>query len=119
MHSDDGRRYVNDADGGLDFTEPIRPGETVGLGITYSMPDAPASFAQASIETNPLKGEVFFTRNGKKSGTWNIQEEFDATNEFGNVGIDGRHDLYGAIGTFGEVSFEAFFKPRDWLWRPN
>ncbi|KAL9087931.1 MAG: hypothetical protein Q9159_003373 [Coniocarpon cinnabarinum] len=35
IHGDDGRRYVNDTCGGMDFTKPFRTGEIIGLGMTF------------------------------------------------------------------------------------
>ena len=119
VHADDGRRYVNDTYGGKDFVSPIKAGETVGIGITFTAPDTPSSHQYLSSESVSLNGEVFFTRGGRKEGTWNLHEELDADNEFGVLGLDGGYDLYGAIGSFGEVKFEARFNRRDWLWRPN
>ena len=119
VHADDGRRYINDTYGGKDFVSPITAGETVGIGLTFSTPDTPPDYQSISSECITLKGEVFFTRNGRKEGGWDLHEELDADNEFGILGLDGQYDLYGAIGSFGEVGFEARFNRRDWLWRPT
>lgn len=118
VHADDGRRFVNDTEGGKDFTKPIGAGETVGIGIKYSVPENP-DFAPSPVDGQPPTGEVFFTRNGKPTGGWNIHEELDADNDFGVLGLDGRFDLYGAIGTFGEVGFEVYFHYRDWMYQPQ
>ena len=119
VHADDGRRYVNDTYGGKDFTTPIKAGETVGIGMTFAMPETPPDYDQSPFKRSPLKAEVFFTRNGQPRGGWNVHEELDATDEFGALGLDGQYDLYGAIGTFGEVAFEANFNSKNWLWQPN
>ena len=114
VHSDDGHRYVNDNEGGKDFTTPIRAGETVGLGVTYSI-------QETSNQQYPgvgLKGEVFFTRNGQKAGSWNIHEELDEEDRLGVFGIDGTYDLFAAVGIFGRVSLDVLFNSRDWLWMP-
>ena len=118
VHADDGRRFVNDTEGGKDFIQPINAGETVGIGINYSIAEA-AEFPPSPVSDQPPAGEVFFSRNGKLAGTWNIHEELDADNDFGVLGLDGQFDLYGAIGTFGEVGFEVFFHDRDWKYQPR
>lgn len=110
VHSDDGRRYVNDTEGGVDFTAPFKPGETIGIGINFSPPDSSSSQA--------LKGKVFLTRDGADAGGWDIHEEMDSETEFGTLGIDGAYDLYAAVGVFGEVEFEVAFQPRRWMWNP-
>ena len=113
VHSDDGHRYVNDNKGGKDFTSPIRAAETVGLGVTYSIPEA----SDQQYPGNGLKGEAFFTRNGQKTGSWDIHEELDEEDELGVAGIDGTYDLFAAVGIFGRVSLDVFLKSDDWLWR--
>ena len=117
VHSDDGRRYVSDPDGGVDFTSPFRVGETVGLGIRFAVP-ASKGMDPAPAPTHGPDGEVYFTRNGRRTAGWNVHEETDAAKEFGALGIDGTYDLFGAIGVYGSVSFEAVFDPRLWLFRP-
>ena len=119
VHSDDGHRYVNDTDGGQEFTSPFRAGETIGIGVTYSLPDAPHDFTLSPAQARPLKAEAFITRNGKRTEGWNIQEGIDSETEYGALGVDGKFDLYGAIGTFGQISFNVSFNSRDWLWQPN
>lgn len=113
VHSDDGCRYVNNQDGGLDFVEPFKPGDVVGLGIKYEL----ASWGGGA--TGNVTGEAFFTRNGQVEGTWSLQEETDAADRLGNLGIEGDHDLYGAIGTYGEVGFKAIFSQDGWAYKMN
>lgn len=36
VHGDDGHRFVNDSYGGLDFTQPFKRGETIGIGMEFS-----------------------------------------------------------------------------------
>jgi hypothetical protein len=42
VHGDDGRRFVNDTWGGKDFTAKFVEGETVGIGMEFSVPVARA-----------------------------------------------------------------------------
>ena len=118
VHGDDGRRYVNDTWGGKDFTSATRAGDTVGLGMDFSIPDTPPNYGSSPEHTPSVKVEVFFTRNGKKEAGWNLHEELDAQNDLGVDGLDGRFDLYAAIGLFGAVEFEANFHSQLWLWQP-
>lgn len=110
---------MNDTDGGKDFTAPIQAGETVGIGITYAVPASPPNYEPSPVGGSPLKAAVFFTRNGNRDHGWDLHEELDAESEFGVLGLDGKVDLYGAVGTFGEVVFEASFHSRDWLYQPR
>jgi hypothetical protein len=117
VHGDDGRKYVNDTWGGIDFTNAFAPGETVGIGMTFSTPRNPPSYEQ-SQQGRILDIEVFFTRNGKKEKSWDGNDELDERSEGGTMGIRGECDLFPAIGVFGGVDFEVFFHPSQWLYKP-
>jgi hypothetical protein len=89
VHSDDGRRYCNDAYGGKDFVRPWKQGETVGIGMTF-----PAGKRECR--------EIWFERNGVKEGGWKLDEEVDAELDCNpKVGLEGGHDVYAAIGVWG------------------
>lgn len=118
VHGDDGRKYVNDSYGGNDFTTAFKPGDTVGIGMTFSVPKNPPSYEQTQ-QGKLLDIEVFFTRNGKKEGSWDGNEELDVRSEGGNTGLRGECDLFPAIGVFGGVDFDVFFHPSQWLYRAN
>jgi hypothetical protein len=117
VHGDDGRKYFNDSWGGVDFTTAFAPGDTVGIGITYSVPKNPPSYEEAQ-QGRMLDIEVFFTRNGKREGGWDGNEELDVRSEGGNTGLRGECDLFPAVGVFGGVDFDVFFHPSQWLYKP-
>ncbi|KAG8533836.1 uncharacterized protein KY384_001577 [Bacidia gigantensis] len=119
VHSDNGHRYVNDPWGGKDFTQPFKSGDTVGIGMSFSVPETPLDNIQPAQPLLQNKVEVMFTRNGRKENSWDIHEELDHETDQGIDGLDGLFDLYGAIGVFGVVSFAAKFKREEWLWRPH
>lgn len=121
VFSDDGARFVNDRWGGKAFTEPFREGETVGLGMRFNLPivEDQTKNGQQNRRNSPLlpvSVHVFFKRNGREVGGWDVHEERDK-DEGDIVGLEGNFDLYGAIGVFGGVEFEACFAPDGWLWR--
>lgn len=116
VHGDDGRKYVNDPWGGVDFTTAFAPGDTVGFGITYSVPKNPPSYEQTQ-QGRILDIDVFFTRNGTKEGGWDGNEELDVRSEGGNTGLRGECDLFPTIGVFGGVDFDVLFHPSQWLYR--
>lgn len=118
VHGDDGRRYVNDTWGGKDFTSAFVVGDTVGLGMSFSLPDSPPDYDAPPNYSGISKVEVFFTKNGKLEGGWNLHEELDQ-NDQGVDGLEGEHDLCGAIGTHGSVEFDCLFNRHDWLWLPR
>ncbi|KAK0731833.1 hypothetical protein B0H67DRAFT_566002 [Lasiosphaeris hirsuta] len=107
VHGDDGHRFVNDRWGGKAFTEPFRRGETYGIGMTFR------AAGQGRIAT-----EVFFTRQGRLTGSWDLHEESDAEQDLPVTGLEGYHDLSCAIGTYKAVSFDAIFDPARWLYQP-
>ncbi|KAL8682952.1 MAG: hypothetical protein Q9186_001031 [Xanthomendoza sp. 1 TL-2023] len=119
VHGDDGRRYVNDTWGGKDFTGTIHAGQTVGLGMEFSIPDTPPNYGSSPGQTPGLKIDIFFTRDGVKESGWSLHEELDAQNDLGVDGLDGQFDLYAAVGLFGGVEFEINFSSREWLWQPS
>ncbi|KAK2754735.1 hypothetical protein FQN54_006868 [Arachnomyces sp. PD_36] len=118
VFSDDGCRFVNDSFGGREFTTEFKVGQTVGLGMTFSLPDSSAMQQQQASGKLTSAVEVFFTRDGKREGSWNLHEEVDSGS--GSVqGLEGDFDLYGALGLFGGVDFEVCFDRAGWLWVPQ
>ncbi|OTA68342.1 hypothetical protein K449DRAFT_386647 [Hypoxylon sp. EC38] len=107
VHGDDGHKYVNDRWGGKSFTAPFRRGETLGLGMDFSV--APGG--------NGIRVEVFLTRDGVESGRWNLHEETDREQDLPVTGLEGYHDLCAAVGVFDKVAFEIVFVPELWKWR--
>lgn len=106
VHGDDGHKYINDRWGGKDFTTEYRAGETYGIGMTFT-----------PTGSHKPRVDIFFTRNGKRSGGWHLHEETDAEQDLPVTGLEGFHDLSCAIGTFDATSFEAVFDPAKWLYR--
>ncbi|KAK4136855.1 hypothetical protein BT67DRAFT_417329 [Trichocladium antarcticum] len=111
VHGDDGHRFVNDRWGGKSFTAPFRPGERLGVGMTFTR--AGAEDGRARIET-----DVFFTRDGREVGRWNLHEETDAEEDLPVTGLEGYHDLSCAVGTHGKVVFEVVLEPGKWMYKP-
>jgi hypothetical protein len=106
VHGDDGHKYINDRWGGKTFTQPMKRGETYGIGMTF------AAQAGGRIET-----DIFYTRQGQEVGRWNLHEETDAKEDLPVTGLEGYHDLSCAVGTYQETSFEVIFNPSRWLYR--
>ena len=112
VHSDDGRRYVNDDKGGKDFTSPFQAGERIGLGMTFYPPSGPIDPSAPN-----MKVDIFFTRNGKRAGGWDLHEPLDMDEQPAAEGLDGSLDIYPATGVFGGVDFEVVLNRSEWLWR--
>lgn len=119
VHGDDGRKYVNDSFGGKDFTSAFNMGETVGLGMTFSIANSSAASAARAASGTKMKVGVFLTRDGREAGSWDLHEELDADNDLGVEGLEGDFDLCGAVGVFGGIDFDVFFNSKDWLYRPR
>lgn len=121
VHGDDGSKYINDRWGGKDFTQPFRPGETLGIGMTFAerYPNAPPSYGPPQAEAaSPIDVEIFLTRDGIKAGSWNLHEEGDAVEDLPVTGLEGFNDIYAAVGPFESVEFEIVFNPVEWMFRP-
>ena len=139
VHSDDGRKYVNDPWGGKDFTDSFRVGDAIGLGMSFAASEAPPRYRVdrgegAAMESGgapregsaagvgdlgALKVEVFFTRNGVKVGGWDVNEELDTQQDGDVVGLRGERDLYPVIGVCGGVDFRVMFGSEGWLYHPR
>lgn len=113
VHGDDGHRYVNDAWGGKEFlSSPFKRGEVLGLGMRFGLGAAGLG----------IRVEVFFTRNGKEVGSWDLHEEQDGQggeDERGVEGLDGKtRDLCASVGVYGKgVDFDVVFDPASWVWK--
>lgn len=115
VFSDDGCRFVNDSFGGKPFTTSFSIGETIGLGMIFDGPRTITNPAHSPILPT-CETRVFLTRNGREVNSWNLHEEVDR--DAGGVqGLEGNFDLYGAIGIFGGVEFQACFDKNRFLWR--
>ncbi|TVY40462.1 hypothetical protein LCER1_G009009, partial [Lachnellula cervina] len=120
VHGDDGSKYINDRWGGKDFIAPFRPGQTLGIGMTFAARDldAPPSYGPAqTTEQVPIDVEIFFTRDGKRDGGWDLHEEGDAEQDLPVTGLEGFNDLYAAVGTFENVEFEIVFNHKEWMYQ--
>jgi len=119
VHGDDGRKYINDSWGGKEFTSSFKEGETIGLGMVFSLPEPALDEGASRASGGVLKVEIFITRDGQRVDGWDLHEQLDAANDFGIDGLDGQYDLFGAVGTFGSVEFDVLFNSKDWLWQPR
>lgn len=111
VHGDDGRRFVDDSYGGIDFTQPFRKGDVVGVGMTFSAP---------TYTGGKNRVECFFTRNGRREGGWDLHEEIDRQADVGDVeGLEGGRDVLAAVGVFGGVEVEVVMGGSGWRFRPE
>jgi hypothetical protein len=109
VHSDDGRRYVGNPDGGVDFTEPFRAGETVGIGLVFRQ-------EQRGDGQVGHTADAFFTRNGRKAGEFNLAYGTDSGAE--NIwGLLGDRDMFPAIGVFGSIELEIVYGGNGWMYK--
>lgn len=110
VHGDDGHKYINDRWGGKDFTNEFRKGETYGIGMKISP-------AGSGGQAHRARVQIFFTRNGIESGSWNLHEETDADEDLPVTGLEGFHDLCSSIGSFEGTDFEVVFDPSKWMYQ--
>ena len=87
--------------------------------MTFATADSNAGYKIQPMSGMTTKVEIFFTRNGLRGESWDLYEELDMGMDLGVEGLDGQFDLYGAVGTFGGIDFDASFNSRDWLWQPR
>ena len=110
VHSDDGRRYVDNSYGGVEFVPSFGKGDVVGIGMTFHPP--------VHGDRITTRCDVFFTRNGKRENGWDLHEEQPKDQDAGDItGLEGEHDLLAAVGVFGSVEFECIFNQENWLFK--
>ncbi|ETN46809.1 uncharacterized protein HMPREF1541_00998 [Cyphellophora europaea CBS 101466] len=109
VHSDDGRRYINDSFGGVDFVRPFGVGDVVGLGVRFG--------TEAKTDVT-VKTRCFFVRNGREEGSWDVDEERDQEHVFEGVqGLEGEGDLHVAVGLSGGVEVDIRLMENQWQYR--
>jgi hypothetical protein len=118
VHGDDGHRYVNDRWGGKDFTAPFAPGQTVGLGMSFSRGVAGEALPTYDEVGRRVGVRVFFTRDGRLDGEWDLLEQTDAGQDLPVDGLEGSRDLYAGVGMFEATDFEIVLDRSSWLYRP-
>ncbi|KAI1464388.1 uncharacterized protein F4812DRAFT_210267 [Daldinia caldariorum] len=126
VHGDDGHRYVNDRWGGKAFAAPFRRGETIGLGMEFSLGPRRDNNDHHHHNNNnndnngmqaQVRVEVFLTRDGAEAGRWDLHEETDREQDLPVTGLEGYHDLCAAVGVFDQVACEIVFAPELWKWK--
>ena len=112
VHSDDGRRYVNDSLSGKPFVAPFRQGDTIGIGISLD------------------RMAVFLSRNGHFEQEWSMVTDISQSGrgvdpdrdykDGGIEGLEGDKDIYAAVGVYGDVGAVVNFtgSTRPFLFRP-
>jgi hypothetical protein len=75
-----------------------------------------SSSSSSSGPSRPgMKVDVFFTRNGEREGGWDLHEPRDKYD--GAIdGLDGKFDIYPAIGVYGAVQYEVIFDRSRWAY---
>lgn len=118
VHGDDGRRYTDNSFGGQDFTSPFKTGDTVGIGMTISPAPPSNPNPNPNVQGAIRAVKVFFTRNGRRDGGWDVHEERDREADAGDVrGLEGWHDLCAAVGVFGGAEFEVRMGREGWAFK--
>ncbi|KZF22098.1 hypothetical protein L228DRAFT_239112 [Xylona heveae TC161] len=86
---------------------------------TQSSTSASASAARRRNSAGVgVNAKVFFTRNGRLDGSWDLHEEIDSKKDLsGTAGLDGGFDIFAAVGVYGGVEFEVDFNPATWVWK--
>lgn len=110
IHSDDGRRYVNDPYGGIDFTAPFRTGDRITVTLSVSPTPSPVQQYRGPYgDVRPVSTlakcvtRVQVKKNGDVEGGWDVHEERDGEKDQGIEGLQGESDLYVCVGFCGEV----------------
>ena len=103
-------------------TGAFEPGQRLGIGLNYAISNCIQQSEDNRVSTDSPSSidiEVFITRDGKKIGGWKLCDQLKESEGLSFEGLEGRHDLYAAVGTFGEANVDILFKEKNWSFKNN
>lgn len=118
----EGRLFVNGKVVESVHTGAFEPGQQLGIGLNYAVSNGVQQLEDNGISTDSPSSidiEVFITRDGKKIGGWKLCDQLNESEGLSFEGLEGRHDLYAAVGILGEVNVDILFEKKDWLFEDN
>ena len=120
IHCRDGRLYMNNNVVENVARGAFEPGQQLGIGMTFSVSgddDRGTDDAQApTVSSSSIGVELFLTRDGEEVGSWNLRDQLGQSEALSFEGLGGAHDLYGAVGTSGDVNADILFEGKDWMY---
>jgi hypothetical protein len=114
----DGRLYLNGSVADIVTTRGFKPGQRIGIGLTFAVGDNEGRQTPDTVGTGVTSSstiaEVFVTSDGEKIWSRGMRELLERHEGLSDQGLEGRHDLYAAVGTKGEASVDVLLEKKHW-----
>lgn len=114
----DGRLYLNGSVADTIMTRGFKPGQRIGIGLTFAVDDHDGRQTQDNVGTGVTSSstivEVFVTSDGETIWSREMHELLKRHEGLSDQGLEGRHDLYAAVGTNGEANVDVLLERKDW-----
>jgi len=114
----DGRLYLNGSFADTIVTRGFKPGQRIGIGLTFAVSDHGGRQTQDNVGTGVTSSsivvEVFVTSDGETIWSQEMHELLKRHEELSDRGLEGRYDLYAAVGTMGEANVNVLLEKKDW-----
>jgi hypothetical protein len=113
-----GRLYLNGRFADTMMTRGFKPGQRIGIGLTFGVGDHGGQQTQDNVGTGVTSSsiivEIFVTSDGETIWSRKMHELLERHEGLSDQGWDGRHDLYAAVGTTGEANVDILLERKDW-----
>lgn len=114
----DGRLYLNGSVADTVMTRGFKPGQRIGIGLTFALGDHGGRQSPENVSTGVTSSstivEVFVTSDGETIWSREMHELLERHEGLSDQGLEGLHDLYAAVGTNGEASFDVLLEKKHW-----
>jgi hypothetical protein len=114
----DGRLYLNGSFADTIMTRGFKPGQRIGIGLTFAIGDHGGRQTQDNVGTGVTSSsivvEVFVTSDGETIWSREMHELLKRHEGLSDQGLEGWHDLYAAVGTMGEANVDVLLEKKDW-----
>lgn len=116
----DGRLYVNESLVDSIRTGGFEPGQRLGIGLTFAVGDPADRQTEGSCGSSgalsSIVVEAFVTRDGERIRSWKMHDLLERFEELSFECLEGRYDLYAAVGTIGEANVDILLEKKDWMY---
>jgi hypothetical protein len=114
----DGKLYLNGSFADTIITRGFKPGQRIGIGLTFAVGDYGGRQTQdnfgTGVTSSSIVVEVFVTSEGEKIWSREMHELLKRHEGLSDQGFEGRHDLYAGVGTMGEANVDVLLEKKDW-----
>jgi hypothetical protein len=114
----DGMLYLNGSVADTIMTRGFKPGQRIGIGLDFAVGDYGGRQTEDNVSTGATSSsivvEVFVTSDGERIWSRRMHELLKRHEGLSDKGLEGRHDLYAAVGTMGEANVDVSLEKEHW-----